>query len=264
MTDLDAIRLRALANGQLIDMDVISRRVRGGDSVFAGRVLITALIKSNDEVRNRVLEILRPEDMLYGYRQVFDWSVESLRVNGCVEPATLYQRMQDYVHTVVGAGYHEWLARMLAFGEPTVEEVAGTVSWIRQRDADEHPYNSADSAGHYTTILAILARGRAEARQQMLSELEEAQARDVDLRGPLGWALYLAWAIELCQTRGQVDKESMEQKVEEYLSGPMMRNMTAVIDYVLALDEPSPELLEAALACVLRYRLRKAGKERAG
>ncbi len=78
----------------LTDLKVIGERVRGRDGVFSMRIVLTALIKGDQETRESILARVKHEDfVLSDFKLIFEWISHSIASTGTVEEEILDQRM---------------------------------------------------------------------------------------------------------------------------------------------------------------------------
>ena len=151
MVDFDKIQARVKERGQIVDMYTISGLVFRGDITFVERVLLTALLKSERQVKERILSQISSEHFgMYWFALLFDWIAEQLQLESRVDEATLYRKMETYVSehwksasdstldrsqdsTVdMLVGYLAVIDHIIAIETPDEETVDKAILWIRE------------------------------------------------------------------------------------------------------------------------------------
>ena len=254
MPDWSTIRARALANGQIVDSDVVAQRVSKGDLIFAQRVILAALVKSSPAVRLGILKSVNREGFTSVLGMIFDWSAEMLQSHSEVEPETLYPRMEGYVLQQVAPEYVEMLDEVLTRSRPTAADVDQSISWLRNRRVLGGDQGGEDEAKRENLFLASLIESDDVGRERLMAELARMWEAEMEPVEGINRALFLQWVVELIQAKGRVDKEDLRQKLQDYIRGPLLSNYTAIVDHVLALEVPDREVLTAAVTWLGRRR----------
>jgi hypothetical protein len=159
--DREGVRKRALAYDLLIEPRAIRERVIGGDGVFAQRVLLTALIKGSQKVRNRILADLSYEHFFSSvFELLFLWVSQELSSTGQADESALYEQMEAYVQEhwmsasdpsfdgseysaeEVMAGYLAPIDHVLAIDMPDAETIEYAIASL-QKYYSQRPVGSA-------------------------------------------------------------------------------------------------------------------------
>ncbi len=96
--DKASLRHKALERGQIIDIESIGALVRRGEIVFSRRILLSALIECNDDVRRQILEQVTDENFPESwFRVIFETTLISAKIDGKVNKDELYRAMEHHV-----------------------------------------------------------------------------------------------------------------------------------------------------------------------
>jgi hypothetical protein len=96
--DKASLRHKALERWQIIDIESIGELVRRGEIVFSRRILLSALIECNDDVRRQILEQVTDENFPESwFRVIFETTLISAKIDGKVNKDELYRAMEHHV-----------------------------------------------------------------------------------------------------------------------------------------------------------------------
>jgi hypothetical protein len=255
--DIDAILTRALSLGMLTDMKALRERVLGGEWISSSWLLLTALIKGEDNVKERILNAVGKEHfshMADMQDDIFEWITHSLRSRGSVDIVELYQNMEAYVRDQVLLEHKDILNQILTVGTPGVEEVNRVLAALKQQKS-----SYADLPSE-RIILAALIKGSFETRKRVLNTIDS----DKDIRS-LTHSDIFGWIMELLQMKGRANEMEVYQAMERYVFNRLAPVYIGHIDHLLAIDIPDTELIDKAIANLKRrYAQRRPTHEKKG
>jgi len=142
---IERARARAIESGHITDMQVIRDRVFRRDLPFSERVVLTALVKGDENTRGKILRELESEQFgLAFFDLVFEWITSSLRSKGTIYVPDLYHQMENFVrsqwdaersgHSVeeVLPGFTAIIDHVLAIEPPDAETIDKAISLIHE------------------------------------------------------------------------------------------------------------------------------------
>ncbi len=256
MVNLDQIRAKALAKGMLIDREAVATRVLKGDVYLAQLVVLVALVKSDHSAQRRILDILSREDFRGLERRIFDWWVAAAREDR-VTPDLLYARMEVYVRQEVAQTYQEELTQILANARTNSDDVDRTIAWLRRKGEQEQNNVDAEDDLHEDAILAILASPDDVSRARLMEVLDRTWEAGIEPVERINRAWILRCLVASVRAKGRVDEAYVRGRLEEFVAGPLLDNISQVLDRIFAMDEPDDTVLNAAIA-----RLQQHAKNR--
>jgi hypothetical protein len=146
--EIERARARAVENAQITDMRVIRDRVFRRDLSFSERVVLTALVKGDENTRERILQELKPEQFGLAFSDlVFQWMASALRIKGTIDVADLYHQMENFVRSQWDAdrsgysveqvlpGFTAIIDHVLAIEAPDPETVEKAIALIQESHA---------------------------------------------------------------------------------------------------------------------------------
>ena len=96
--DKASLRRKALERGQIIDIESIGEMVRRGEIVFSRRIVLSALIDCDDDVRRHILDQVTAESFPESwFRIIFETTLISAKTGGKVSKGELYRAMERHV-----------------------------------------------------------------------------------------------------------------------------------------------------------------------
>jgi hypothetical protein len=230
--------------GMLIDTDAIRWRVSRGDSVFSQRILLTALIKGDDQTRNRILRELTREHFgqhLLGL--VYEWVVRELRSSGQVCFTELYQQVESYVVSRVLPKDLAFVGEVVAIALPNADAVDKAIMWLQKRRAGQVDFASHAEELQFSqrVILAALMKCGDETQSRILDALGESHFEDLTL------ARMFEWIKDSLKTEGRVDESSLYHRMEDYVTRQVLPGYMATIDHILAIEAPDIKTIDQAI-----------------
>jgi hypothetical protein len=232
----------------LTDRDSIRERVLRGDAAYAIRVLLTALIKGDDEIRKRILEEIDQEDFnLPALDVIFDAIYQSLQAKGKVDEGYLYHKMEDYVGTQLVASEIAFIDRVLASELPNNETLNRAIAVLQKAHAGEELTINESFIDSERVVVVALIKGDKQSQSHILKEMSVGYF-DASIDR------IFEWARQLLRTEEKVDKEALYQKGKNYVISKVMPGYIAPINHILAIDMPDGEMIDKAIACLKNRR----------
>jgi len=223
-----------------IDTQLIYDRVYGGDGSFSPRVLLAAFLRGNEQLREKIMqEVTFKELNHYPFEHILGWSMESLRLKGQVEPAYLYEQMEQYLQTEVIYANRPFIDRLWNSPLPTLEELHQAIEDTKN---DEVTFYDA-------TWQAVVALFKGDKAMQELV-LRELSADDfyISLKPKF------TWAKELLNQGKQITLEDLYEKDKIYFLTELKSEYIRPLDYLLAIDMPDEALIDQAIANLKHQR----------
>ncbi len=231
----------------MIDMKVIYDRVYGGDGSFSARVLLAAFLRGNEQLREKITQEITFKELNRGsIEHILDWSMESLRLKGQIEPAYLYEQMEQYIQTEVVDSEKEFIDRFWNCPLPTLEELHQAIEDTKNGEAIMYEVDYQVVYEASRKVLAALYKGD-KATQELI--LRELSADDFDFN----LDQQFTWAKELL-ANGQLTHEGLYEKGREYVLTELKDGYIRPIDYLLAMDMPDEPLIDQAIANLKHQR----------
>ncbi len=224
----------------LTDMKAMSDRISQGDGMLAKRVVATAILKGNKATREKIMQEITFRDLKgYPLSLILDWSMECLRLKGQIEPAYLYEQMEQYIQTEVMDSGRVFIDRLWNSPLPTLEEL---------RQAIEDTKNN-EVTFYEATWQAVVALFKGEKVMQELV-LRELSADDFDIN----LKPEFTWAKELLTEGEQITREGLYEKDKMYVLTELKGGYIGPLDYLLAIDMPDEALIDQAIANLKHQR----------
>ncbi len=245
MVDIDVIRKRALSYDLILDMETIRYRVSRGDVTFSQRILLTALIKCENEVKNHIMKAVNVEHFgMTPWQFVFEWIIQELHSRGWVDEVELYQKMESYVRDNVLSEYEEIVDQILAIEISDTETVSRAIMLLQKRHAGQVDLVQHSEKLHHSerVILAALIKGDDHIRPRILSEIGEDYFESYSL-----WFMFGA-INQLLKMEDKVEKSAWRGKVRDLVFNHVLLNHTACIDHILAIETPDEKTISKAIA----------------
>jgi replicative DNA helicase len=101
---------------------------------FSQRVVLTALIKCDAAIRQRILKEMNPEHFPHlTLALMFEWASQLLHAKDKLDAEELYRKTEDYVWNQVRPGYTAVLDHLLAIETPDEETVERAIALLQER-----------------------------------------------------------------------------------------------------------------------------------
>jgi hypothetical protein len=243
MNNLNELREKLIRQGYIVDIDPICNIVVMGDHIFSERVLLTALLKCNDEIKTRILRDVELHDFTYGWRLIFEWVSQSLKETNKVEVAELYRKMESYVRSHDLQSYKTFLDQVLKTETPNLETLQQAITQARQEHSAKLDLESE------RVILAALINGNAEMQAQAVSEINV----ETDIQHLVHEVIF-EWVKELLQLKGRVDHTDLYQAMERYVTDQILPTYTALLDHVISIDTPDDTTIDHSISWIHKTR----------
>lgn len=224
----------------LTDLQTIGYRISCGDSVFSKRILLTTLVNGDAEVRASILKAVNKEDFgQSSFGLIFQGITESFLINGQVDSAYLYQKIERYVQTEVVASVLEFIDRVLAKPIPTQKMLAKAISCLQSQAIDlSENSNEADEV-----VIVALLKGDEQTQQWILKELSPDHFE-------VNFNNLFEWASQLLRIDGQITRTRLYDLAQTYTINTMRPGYLAPLDHILAIDLPDVAMIKKALIWV--------------
>jgi hypothetical protein len=178
------------------------------------------------------------------WQLVFEWIIQELHSRGWVDEVELYQKMEAYVRDNVLPEYWDLVDQILAIETPDTETVNRAIMLLQRRRLGQVDLVQHSEKLHHSEriILATLIKGDNHIRHRILSEIGEDCFENYSL-----WFMFGA-INQLLKIEHKVEENALRRKVREFVFNHMLRNHTACIDHILAIETPDEETIDKAIA----------------
>ncbi len=228
-------------------MKTMSDRISQGDGILAKNVVATAILKGNETIREKIMQEVTFRDLKgYPLSLIMDWSMECLRFKGQVEPAYLYEQMEQYIQTEVVDSEKEYIDRFWNTPLPTLEELRQAIEDTKNGEIIMYEVGYQVVYEASRKVLAALYKGDKATQELILCELS---IDDFDFN----LDRQFIWAKELL-ANGQITHEGLYEKGREYVLTELKDGYIRPLDYLLAIDMPDEALIDQAIANLKHQR----------
>ncbi|MDM8532681.1 hypothetical protein QUF63_16085 [Anaerolineales bacterium HSG25] len=233
----------------LTDLNIIQSRIIRGDTVFAMRIVLTALLKGNTDIRTSIFKAFTVDDFkLPAFDLIFSWLNNSWQTTGQIDSIQLYQNMENYVRTEVVASQIAFTDRLLIKPLPNPDETAWAIIRIREEDNNDSPILGARYYEATDIVIVALLKGDRPTQTQILNQLSSDDF-DVNLD------CLFEWVEQLLPTEGHLKRKSLHAKAEQYVIEQILPGYIAPIDHLMAIDMPDETTVKQAIICLQNARI---------
>jgi hypothetical protein len=208
----------------------------------AERIVLTAFLKDESEVRDRIASTLTP-NQLFGWGWVYELMLQLIESKGYLKIEDLYAKTRDMVYSHLPA-HLEVIEDAFAIELPDEEAVNDAMSLLV---SDERRTTDAQDWAEKITLAAIL-KGSSEIRARLLVGNYSEYFEHFDR------ASLMKWAEELLRAKGIILKEDLIHRMEEYISTNIMASYTIRIDQLRETEIPNEASLTAAISWLEQHQ----------